>query len=122
MVRGISVFLGIVLLAMFVVGIAGPTSASWLLWLDLAASICAFIIAGVASPTAAKVTKTTYPMALSAGLFVLWLIALGSAGVPGWLKWFNFGVAVAFLLTGLTGGSDQIAGSGTNATPIRRSA
>jgi hypothetical protein len=122
MVRGVSIFLGLVLLAMFIVGIAGPSHAYWLIWLDLVASACAFAIAGAVSPTAPRSTRQGSPIALSVGLFVLWIIALASTGVPAWLTWFNFGVACVFLVAGLAGGSEKITADRPIEGGFRRSA
>jgi hypothetical protein len=122
MVRGVSIFLGLVLLALFVVGIAGPSHAYWLIWLDLVASVCAFVTARGASPQIPIPRRMGSPISLAVGLFVLWILALASTGVPGWLTWLNFAVACAFLVTGLADVSRTATHAPAVESPTRRSA
>ncbi len=102
MVRGISIALGIGLIILWITGLSQHATA-WLTWLDGIAGLCAFGIAGVIRPGVAG-SLAASPIALSVGLFVLWIIAL-AIGASGWLSWWTFVFACAFLLLGIAGGA-----------------
>lgn len=114
MVRNVSMFLGAVLLALFVVGVSGEYAASWLVWWDLAAAATAFLLAVFVTPENPRSLRVGGPIAMGVALLVLWIVALSTTGVAGWLTWFNFAVGCAFLFTGLAAGGSAT----TNARPL----
>ena len=100
MVRQISVVLGIGLVILWITEL-NMNITPWLTWFDLAAGICAFVIAGILDERSPQNVRVAAPIALSLGLFALWIISLEASGAPVWQPWWNFGFACAFLLTGL---------------------
>jgi hypothetical protein len=106
MVRGISVFLGIGLVILWIAGLSTPNTAGWLVWLDGIAALCAFAIAGATVPGVSRASRAGGPIALSLGLFALWVIGLAT-NVQSWLAWWTFAFACAFLLLGIAGGASR---------------
>ena len=111
MVRTLSVILGLGLVVLFIAGLNTAGAHGWLTWLDLVMAICSFTVAGVAAPDASKGTRSGGPVAISIGLFALWIIALAT-GVVASMAWWNFAFACAFLVVGIAGGTME------RATPI----
>ena len=100
MVRGTSIVLGAGLVILWLVGL-GNNSTGWLTWLDGVAALCAFAIAAAVIPEKVGLgARAGAPVALSLGLFVLWILAL-SVGATAWLAWWTFAFGCAFLILGL---------------------
>ena len=105
MARPVSLVLGIGLLVLWIVGLSSPAAPGWLTWLDGIAGIIAFVVAGMSPPASVRaVGQAGGPAALSAALFVLWIVGLASAAVT-WQVWWNFGFACAFAALALAEGS-----------------
>src|SRR5689334_16117282 len=100
MVRGISAILGVGLVILWLMGISTSGVAGWLSWLDGAAAIWAFVIAGSATTEEIGEQRSGSPIALSMGLFALWIIALAT-GTIAWMTWWTFAFACAFLALGI---------------------
>jgi hypothetical protein len=88
--------LAIGLAILWVVGL-GHHATPWLTWLDGLAAVCGLIIAFYASDDE---DLARAPIALAAGLGLLWIIGLGAHG-QRWLAWWTFGFACAYLALGL---------------------
>ncbi len=100
MVRETSIGLGIGLIIWWLVGLSDH-AAAWLTWLDGIAALCAFGIGAAVVPSRANAPVTAGgPIALSIGLFVLWLIGLATHA-QSWLAWWTFVFACAFLAVGV---------------------
>jgi len=100
MLKRMSTMLGIGLTALWIAGLGSPNTDPWLSWLDGLAALCAFAIAGFTPSYASKGARVGGPIALSVGLFVLWMIGLGT-GAVSWLVWWTFAFACAFLALGI---------------------
>jgi hypothetical protein len=84
----------------------GNTRLDWLPWLELAAALAAFAVAGTISPGVKQRTRTGAALGLAAGLFVLWYIALSAQAEP-WIVWWNFSLGCLSLLLGVTAGRKE---------------
>ncbi len=98
-VRGISVALGVGLAILWLVGL-NYHATSWLTWLDGVAALVAFGIGASLSERMSAGVLGGTPIALSIGLFILWIIGL-VMNAETWLVWWTFVFACAFLLVGL---------------------
>jgi len=116
MTRGISSVLGVGLLVLWLVGLGSPNSPMWFVWLDGIAGALAFLIAAAAGPNSSVGARVTGPIALSLGLFALWIIGLASSS-PGWLTWWTFAFACSFMLLGFSGRGNQPLAVSGKATP-----
>lgn len=99
MVRQFSVILGIGLIVLWIAGLSSPFAPAWISWLDGAAGLLAFLIAGSnqQQPIGASArAQAGGPLALAIGLFALWVVALSTAVIP-WMTWWTFAFACAFL-------------------------
>jgi hypothetical protein len=100
MVRTGDVVLGIGLVILWIAGLSAHATG-WLTWLDGLAALGAFAIGGaVATRTGAAAGTAT--IALSLGLFVLWIVALAT-DASLWLSWCTFAFALALLILGIAG-------------------
>lgn len=106
MLRRISAVLGIGLVILWIVGLGSPEAERWLVWLDGAAALCAFGIAGMAPEVSTRASRVGSTFALSAGLYALWIIGLATDATR-WMCWWNFAFACAFLLTGLSASREE---------------
>jgi len=104
MVRGISVVLGIGLVALWIAGLTQHATA-WLTWLDVFGALCAFAVAAGAG---ARVStgQAGGAVALGAGLGILWILGILSRA-DRWLTWWTFAFACAFVLVGIGAGVGQ---------------
>jgi len=98
-VRGVSVALGIGLAILWLVGL-NYHAAAWLTWLDGVGALIAFGIGASLNERLSPSVVGGAPIALSLGLFVLWIVGLVMS-VETWLVWWTFVFACAFLLLGL---------------------
>ena len=94
MYRGVAIALGLGLLVLWIAGLSYHAPV-WLAWLDGVAGLIAFIVAWAFLASAMVGVAMSGGLAL--GLFVLWIIALGSRGGI-WMAWWTFGFAAAFSL------------------------
>jgi len=97
MVRSMSFIFGVCLVILWITALNAPDAASWMTWLDGVAAIGAFIVSGTADPTLPRMQRVAGPIALSIGLYALWVIGLATSAVP-WLCWWTFAFASAFLV------------------------
>lgn len=95
MVRTYSFLLG---LGLAILWLAGITSYAplWFTWLTAIAAICAFG-GSLMVDSMPPVGRRLGPLALSLGLFGLWIAGLLER-VPPWQIWWTFFFAAAFLL------------------------
>src|SRR5690349_21661009 len=100
MVRGWSIALGVGLVILGLAGLSGPFG-SWMAWLDFVAALGSFVIAASIMPTDLETARASSPLILSLGLFVMWIVGLVTASAVGWLSWWNFAFACAYLILGL---------------------
>jgi hypothetical protein len=100
MLKKMSAVLGVGLLILWIAGLGSPTAQGWLTWLDGVAALCAFAISGFTPNYASKNVRVGQPIALSGGLFALWIIGLAT-GAVSWLCWWTFAFACAFLALGI---------------------
>ncbi len=101
MIRIGSGVLGLGLVILWIVGLSNHAT-HWLTWLDGLAALCAFAVAAMAPTEGVRRNVSSASIALSIGLFVLWIIAL-AVGASSWLAWWTFAFACAFLLLGVGG-------------------
>src|SRR5262245_30626729 len=101
MVRPWMIVLGIGLLLVWLAGV-GYHTASWLLWLDFIGGILS-IAAGLFAPAElSRNARMAMPLALSATLFLLWIISL-VVGQEPWKVWWTFAFACGYLLVAALG-------------------
>lgn len=98
MVRTYSFLMGIGLSLVWLAGMTSP-APHWYAWLDAIAAVCAYGGATVAD-TVPPFLRALGPLALSAGLFGLWIVGLVT-DVPAWQAWWTFVFAVGFAALGL---------------------
>jgi hypothetical protein len=101
MIRASSIALGIGLVVLWLVGLWNGATA-WLTWLNGVGGLVAFGIAASVTPRVVGAAAGS-PIALSVGLFALWIIALITHATT-WLTWWTFAFACAFLMVGMAGG------------------
>ncbi len=101
MVRRISTLLALGLVVLWIAGLGSPTSTSWLTWLDGLAALAAFGIAALTPTYARRSARMGEPVALSVGLFALFVIGLAT-GATLWQAWWTFAFACAFLILGFS--------------------
>lgn len=104
--KGISVALGVGLAILWIAGLSSPYAPVWLTWLDGVGALCAFMIGGANKPADLRNRRMTGPVLLSVGIFALWIIALATKTV-GWMTWWNFAFACAFLFFGVSAGGSK---------------
>ncbi len=100
MFRLISVLLGFGLLVLGVFGLSQPV-AHLVAWLDVAAAVAAFTIAGAMTWRSSTSKLMGAPLTLGVGLLLLWFVSF-AAGAPVWLTWWNFFMGAAFCFLGLS--------------------
>lgn len=120
MVRAGMFVLGIGLLILWLVGL-GRETAGWLMWFNFVAGILSIIGGFVVSERVGRNARVGLPIGLSAGLFVLWIIALAT-DVLDWKAWWTFAFACAYLLLGIAGASErrELVGGPTTRTTTPR--
>jgi hypothetical protein len=101
MKRVASVIFAIGLTILWIAGLSSPYSATWLTWLDGVGALIGYGIAFGTDNVANRVTRIGGPVALSIGLFALWIIGMSTNGAP-WQNWWTFAFACGYLLVGLT--------------------
>lgn len=106
MIRGTSIVLGVGLIILWLVGLSNHATA-WLTWLDGLAGLCAFGIAAAVPANLDTRRAIGGPIGLAVALFVLWIIGL-AVGAQGWLSWWTFAFAVAFLVLGFASTSTRM--------------
>jgi hypothetical protein len=94
MIRAISWLVGFWLALLFIVG-QGAHVPQWIVWLDGLASVFA-ILGGAIANMVSGWARIAGPVALSLGLFALWIGGL-VVRAPLWLPWCNFMAAVVYL-------------------------
>jgi len=94
MYRAVAIALGVGLLVLWIAGLSYHAPV-WLTWLDGVAGLVAFIVAWAF--VASAMVGVAMSGGLALGLFILWIIALGSRGGI-WMAWWTFGFAAAFSL------------------------
>ncbi len=99
MIRWMSLVFGFGLLLLWFVGMGTPVNST-LVWLDLAAALGAFFIAGAVTARSSRPVQIGAPLGFSAVLYGLWVAALLTDTV-NWLAWWNFGFASGFLILGI---------------------
>lgn len=99
MVRGFSLILGVGLTMLWLAGFSQSLAPRWLVWSDFVVAVGAFIVASVASDNVRRRIRAGAPLALSVGLFALWILAISTAVMP-WLTWWNFAFGCAFFSVG----------------------
>jgi hypothetical protein len=103
--RGASFALGVGLVVLWLVGLT-QGATPWLTWCNLLVAIGSFAYAGI--PTLrTRGFGLGGPAFLAIALFVLWMIGLGT-GAVGWLCWWTFGFACAYLGIGFLAGSEHV--------------
>ena len=104
MIKGWSIALGIGLLILGFTGILRSSGDSWIGWLDIVGAVFSFITAASAATTS---DPKAGPLGISAGLFVIWLLAVVTATVSTPIIWWNFAFACAYLLVGGVGHEEK---------------
>ncbi len=100
MVRGSSIVLGAGLVILWLVGLANGASP-WLTWMTLLGGVFSFGLAAAIVPNRGGFAVAAgAPIALAIFLSVLWIVAL-TIGATGWLAWWTFAFACAYLILGL---------------------
>lgn len=93
MIKSMALLCAIGLSILWIAGLGSPFSAAWLTWLDGA---CALVGYGIAFSR----VGTRGPIALSVGLFALWVIGMVTNGAT-WQNWWTFAFGCGYLLVGL---------------------
>lgn len=101
--RAWSIVFGIGLVILWLTGLNDPNSAAWLTWLDGLAGILAFVISASIAEIPSRRAALGGPLALSIGLFALWMAGLVSS-TPAWQHWWTFVFGCGFLVLALGGG------------------
>jgi len=104
--KGTAIALGIGLAALWIAGLSSPYAPGWFTWLDGLAALGSFTIAGTMKLSDTRGKRMGGPLALAAGLYVLWIIGLATTAVS-WLSWWTFAFASAFLVFGVTIGGTR---------------
>src|SRR5690348_8906502 len=94
MFRGVSVVLGVGLIILWIVGLSAHATL-WLSWLDGVAGLVAILL-GIAAVPVARAGVAGWGL-MAFGLFILWIVGLAAHG-PGWLAWWTFAFACAFIV------------------------
>ena len=100
LVKAWLIVLGMGMGILCVAGLASHEGASWLTWLDLAGAAISISLAAMMKPLIGHRKLDGSIVALSIGVFALWLIGLAVHALP-MLVWWNFAFAVAFLIVGI---------------------
>jgi hypothetical protein len=98
-----SIILGIGLALLWIIALSGSDSTSWLAWLHAVGALCAFLLAGNVSDQSKRAIRIGSTLALSIGLFGLWIVGLAT-GAVAWQAWWTFAFACAFLLLAAAAG------------------
>ena len=101
MIRGLSLFLGIGLVILWVCGIHQHGTV-WLTWLDGLCAVGGLIIAANNGEGKERLTVASYTLALAGGLGLLWLVGLATRR-EAWLTWWTFAFGCAYLALGVAG-------------------
>jgi len=99
LVRGISLILAVGLIILWLVGLS-QHATPWLTWLDGLGALFGFAIAGGAAVVMARHVGSAASIVLGIGLGVLWIIGLAEHR-EGWLVWWTFAFACAYLVLGI---------------------
>ncbi len=100
MFRTLSVLMGFGLLVLGIFGLSQP-AAHLVAWLDIAAAVASFTIAGAVTWRTSPASRMGAPLTLGVGLLVVWFVSF-AAGAPVWLTWWNFFLGTAFCFLGLS--------------------
>lgn len=98
--RAWSVIFGIGLVILWLAGLNNPNAQGWLTWFDGFAAVLAFVLSSSFSEYSTRRATFVGPVALSVGLFALWLVSLATAA-PSWQGWWTFIFGCGFLILGL---------------------
>lgn len=101
MSKTLSIIFGLGLIVLWVVAISQPGITSWLTWLDGIVGLCAVIMGLAMTSDSPKSLRMGGPVIIAIALFALWIIGM-AISATGWLSWWTFGFACAFLFTGFT--------------------
>lgn len=113
--------LGIGMVILWIAGLSAPPTSDWLAWLDLIAAVCAFVgVSGTRAQTD-QGSRTGGTLAISAGIFALWLGGLVNHTVS-WLTWWNAIFACAFLALGIAVSRGKRTTTSEQTLPFRRTA
>jgi hypothetical protein len=95
--RGTLTLFGIVLLALWVVGLAATSSSPGITWLDGAAGVLSLTFAAAIPDRSPPGLRASGMGVLSLGLFAIWLVGLISGSTP-WQVWLTFIVAAVYAI------------------------
>lgn len=98
------VVLGIGLGILWIVGLQAGVSG-WLVWLDFAAA-CLSLLTVLAPDRALGRGLRASPLAVGAGLVLLWIIALAVGAAP-WFAWWTLAFGIAYIILGAVGPSEE---------------
>ncbi len=104
MVRSASIVLGVAMTIVWLLGM-NQHATGWLTWLDGAAALGAFAVAGAVRADSG-VTLSRGAVVLSTGLFAIWAAGL-MRHTEGWLTWWTFAFGVGFLLVGALASTEK---------------
>jgi len=113
--------LGIGMVVLWIAGLSSPIASRWMVWLDLVAAALTFIGVAGTRETTDRSTRAGGTIALSAGVFAIWLGGMVNGAVP-WLTWWNFIFACGYLLVGIAASRRGGRAAGDTTVPLRRSA
>ena len=102
MLKRVSTGLGMGLLALWALGLGDPGASSWVVWLLGLGALWSFGIALFSSDIPAQAERVAQPLALSVGLFAVWLIGI-TLDSSQWLNRWTFIAGVAYFLFGVSG-------------------
>lgn len=94
--RANALLVGIGLAALWIAGLA-TGATSWLVWLDGAAALVSFAIAGAVPEDAPIEGKSIPALIVTVGLFALWTVGLALRATM-WLTWLTFVAACAYVV------------------------
>ncbi|OFZ56104.1 MAG: hypothetical protein A2428_11070 [Bdellovibrionales bacterium RIFOXYC1_FULL_54_43] len=100
--RAWSTLLALSLALLWIVGLADASAAGWLSWMNLLASIAAFIVSGLVRPGARRELRSVAPLIMSFLLFGLWALGSATNGLP-WQNWWDFFLGCCFLIAAAYG-------------------
>jgi|GEM_PF-918570 hypothetical protein len=102
MLKRVSTLLGVGLLALWALGLGDTAASSWVVWFLGLGSLWSFGIALFSSDIPSQSERIAQPLALSVGLFAVWLIGI-TIDSAQWLNRWTFVAAVAYFLFGVSG-------------------
>jgi hypothetical protein len=115
MIRGSAIVLGVGLIILWIAGLA-QHATPWLDWLTVVGALAAFGIAAMPVSQRGMAMPVGAPIGLGIALAVLWVLALSTAAT-GWLAWWVFAFACAFMIVGLLAIGEQTPTSPTVTHP-----